>query len=79
MGIVLSLGGLLYLIGWIWLVVIAFRTEGIVWGVIVLLFGWVGGLIFCLVKKAGWAQFALMVVGMVIAGGWYGFYMPVPR
>ena len=76
MGIILSLGSILYLIGWIWLVVIAFRTEGILWGIIVLLFGWIGGLIFCLVKGIGWTQFALMIVGFVIAGGSYGFYSP---
>src|SRR5207247_2034344 len=40
MGMFLGLGGILYLIGWIWLVVIAFRTEGILWGLIVLIFGW---------------------------------------
>ena len=76
MGIVLSLGGILYLIGWIWLAVIAFKTEGVLWGLIVLLLGWVGGLVFCLVKGVGWAQFALMIIGMIIAGGLYGFYSP---
>ena len=78
MGIVLSLGGILYVIGWIWLAVIAFQTHGVLWGIIVLLFGWVGGLIFCLVKGVGWTAFTLMIVGFVIAGGSYGFYSPAP-
>ena len=76
MGMFLGLGGILYLIGWIWLVVIAFRTEGILWGLIVLIFGWLGGLIFCIVKGIGWTPFALMIIGVVLGGAIYGFFMP---
>jgi hypothetical protein len=67
MGIFLGILGLiLFLVGWIWLMVVAGKTSGPLWAVIVFFFNWLGGLIFCIVKKAGWMQWGLMVVGFLL-------------
>lgn len=61
------LGALLFLAGWLWLVVIAFSRAGVLWGLITLVFNWVGGLIFVLVEKeGGWFQLGLIFLGMAM-------------
>jgi hypothetical protein len=68
MQIVGGLGGLLFLIGWIWLIVIAFQTSGTLWGILNIFFQPVMGIIYALVKKVGWLQVGLMIVGFILAG-----------
>jgi hypothetical protein len=65
-GILLGLGGLLCFIGWVWLIIVAGKSSGVLWAVIVFFFNWLGGLIFCIVKKTGWTQWGLMVIGFVL-------------
>ena len=60
------LGALVGLIGWLWLIVVAFKTSGALWGVINIFLQPFTGLIFCIVKKVGWSQFGLMLVGWII-------------
>lgn len=62
-------GGLLVLIGWIWLVVMGFKTE-LVWGLIALLLGPLGALVFGIVKwPMTQTPLILMVVGLILGGG----------
>lgn len=75
-GLLMGLGGLIALIAWVWLVVVAFKEGGPIWGIVVLLFSWVGGLVFCIVKQTGWPQFALMIIGAVLATG--GAFLSIP-
>ncbi len=63
----ISIGGLLTLIGWIWLMVVSFKEGGILWAVLIFFFSWIAGLIFCIVYKDGWIPWALMIVGVVIS------------
>ena len=72
MGILAGLGGLMMLVGWIWLIVIAFQTSGAVWGIVNIFFQPITGLIFCIVNKTGWMQWGIMVVGLLIWGGFGG-------
>lgn len=65
-GLLMALGGILGLVGWIWLIITAFQTSGAVWGIINIFFQPITGLIFCVMKKTGWKQFGIMVVGWVI-------------
>jgi len=67
----MAVGGILALVGWIWLIVVAFKSSGAVWGIINIFFQPLTGLIFCAMKKVGWQQFGIMVLGWVIciAGG----------
>lgn len=69
MGILAGVGGLLALIGWIWLVIVGFQVGGVLWGILNILLQPITGLIFCIVKKAGWIPFILMIVGVVLAVG----------
>lgn len=72
MEIVGLIGGLLALIGLFWLIIIAFQKGGILWGILVVVFSWMGGLVFCIVKKEGWLPLGLLVIGLILAV--IGFY-----
>ncbi len=65
-GILIGLGGLIAVIGWIWLIVVAFKTGGALWGILVFLFNWLAGLIFAIVNKTGWTQLGMMVLGWIL-------------
>ncbi len=68
MQIVGGLGGLLVLIGWVWLIVIAFQKDGALWGILNIFLQPVVGIIYLIVKKAGGLQVALMIVGFIMMG-----------
>lgn len=65
---VMGFGGLIALIGWIWLVVVGFKEGGPLWGILIIFFTWLAGLVFCIMNKTGWLPFALMIIGGVISG-----------
>jgi hypothetical protein len=66
MGILGILGAVIMFVGYIWLIVVAFKTSGALWGIINIFFQPITGLIFCIVKKTGWMQFGIMILGLVI-------------
>ena len=66
-GIAGGIGGLIALIGWVWLIILGFKKSAL-WGIVVILLSWLGGLIFCIVNKEGWLQLALMTIGGILAG-----------
>lgn len=63
----LGIGLLIALIGWVWLIITGFKEGGPLWGVMIILFSWLAGLIFCVVKKTGWAPLIMMIVGGILA------------
>lgn len=65
--IVFFLGCLLALIGWIWLVVLGFKRGGALWGILILLFNWLAGLVFCIMHKIGWTPLVLTIAGGILA------------
>jgi hypothetical protein len=67
MEIIGLIGGLIALIGLFWLVIIAFQEGSILWGILIVVFSWMGGLAFCIVNKKGWLQFALLMLGLILA------------
>ena len=71
MGILGTLGWLIFIVGWIWLVFVAYKTTGALWAVLIFFFHLIAGLIFCIIHKTGWMQLGLMVIGclIMIAGG----------
>ena len=75
MGILAMLGGLIALIGYVWLIVVAFQTSGAIWGIVNIFFQPITGLIFCIVRKTGWKRFAIMVLGVIIWAGLGGLSM----
>ena len=66
-GLIMFVGGLLAFAAYIWLVVVAFKEGGAIWGIVVLLFSGLGGLIFCIVNKTGWLPWIVMVLGGILA------------
>ena len=81
MGIVGILGLVLFLVGWIWLMVIAAKSAGVLWAVLIFFFSIIAGLIFCIMKKVGWMQWGLMLIGwlLLIFGGGLAAYTSMPR
>ena len=66
MGILAMFGAILMFVGWVWLIIIAFKTAGALWGIINIFFQPITGLIFCIVKKTGWLQWLMMILGLVL-------------
>jgi hypothetical protein len=66
--LVIFLGSIVALVGWIWLIVIGFQRGGVLWAVAIFFLSWVGGLIFCIVNKTGWLQLAMIFIGGILAG-----------
>lgn len=64
----IAIGSLIALIGWIWLIVLGFRHGGALWGILIIFFSWLAGLIFCFMHKTGWLPLVLMIVGGIISG-----------
>ena len=80
MGIVGIVGLVLLIVGWIWLMIVAAKTEGILWAVLIFFFSLLAGLIFCIMKKVGWMQWGMMVLGWLIlmfGGGMTAMNLPV--
>ncbi|CAN5502905.1 hypothetical protein BH10BAC5_BH10BAC5_27200 [soil metagenome] len=63
----LVIGGLMAVIGWVMLLIAAFK-DSVLWGLIVLFFSGIGGLVFTIVKKPGWTPILLMIGGGILAG-----------
>jgi len=71
-----SLGGILLLVGSIWLVVIAIQTgqttgEKVLWGLVNFFCQPLGGIIFYIVKKQGLVPLILAIIGAVLTGAGY--------
>ena len=68
-----GLGGLLVLIGAIWLIVIAIQTgettgEKVIWALVNFLCQPLGGIIFYIVKKQGLIPMILVIIGAILSG-----------
>ena len=74
MGIIAMLGGLVMVIGWIWLIVVGFKVSTL-WGILNIIFQPITGLIFCIMNKTGWKQFGIMILGLILWGGFGGLAM----
>jgi len=81
MAILSILGLILLLVGWIWLMVVAGKTSGILWAILIFFFSILAGLIFCIMKKTGWMQWLMMVIGwlLVMFGGGMTAMTSMPR
>ena len=60
------IGSIVMLIGWIWLLVTAFKNGGILWVILIFFFSLIAGLVYCIVKKTGWTQYAMILVGWLV-------------
>lgn len=68
MSILGVLGGILVLVGWIWAIVIAFKTSGALWGVLnIIPIQPLIGIISAAMKKTAWLPVGLMIIGVILS------------
>ncbi len=68
--IVMVIGVLITLIGYIWLIITGFQVGGTMWGVLNIFFQPITGIVFCVMHKTGWIPLVLMILGnILIIGG----------
>ncbi|MGI9035358.1 MAG: hypothetical protein ACR2GD_04890 [Pyrinomonadaceae bacterium] len=72
-----GIGGLLLLIGTIWLIVLAVQTgqttgEKALWGIVNFICQPIGGIVFYAMKRVGLVPLILVIIGWLLAG--YGYY-----
>jgi hypothetical protein len=67
MDILGMLGGILVLVGWIWAVVVAFKTSGALWGILnIIPIQPLIGIISAAMKKTAWLPVGLMIIGVIL-------------
>lgn len=68
MSILGVLGGILVLVGWIWAIVIAFKTSGALWGILnIIPIQPLIGIISAAMKKTAWLPVGLMIIGVILS------------
>ena len=72
MDILAIIGAVTFSIGWAWLAITAFQKGNYFWGILIILFHSVAGLIFAIVKKTGWSEYSVLLIGMILL--FVGFY-----
>jgi len=77
-----GIGGLLLLIGIIWLIVIAIQTgkttgEKVLWALVNFLCQPLGGIIFFIVKRQGMVPLILVIIGWLLTA--YGYSTSLPE
>ncbi len=66
-----AIGGIVYLIGWIWMIVTAIQTgettaDKAIWGLVCFFCGPLGSIIFFAVKRQGLYPLLMMIGGVVL-------------
>ena len=59
---------ILILVGWIWAIVIAFKTSGALWGILnIIPIQPLIGIISAAMKKTAWAPVGVMILGVILS------------
>ncbi len=66
MSILVMIGGILLLVGWIWNIVVSFKMGGTLWGVLNIFFQPIVGIISAFMQKTQWPPVGLMILGLVL-------------
>jgi hypothetical protein len=63
------LGSILFLAGWIWTIITAFKGGGTLWGVLNIIpcIQPIIGVVSAVLKKAAWAPVGLMILGIILS------------
>ena len=68
MSILATLGGILILVGWIWAIVVAFKTSGALWGILnIIPIQPLIGIISAALKKTAWLPVGIMILGVILS------------
>ncbi len=66
MGILLTIGGILVLVGWIWNIITSFKMGGALWGILNIFFQPIIGIISALMHKTDWMPVGVMILGLIL-------------
>jgi hypothetical protein len=68
MSILGMLAAVLILVGWIWAIVVAFKTSGALWGILnIIPIQPLIGIVSAAMKKTAWLPVGLMILGVVLS------------
>ncbi|MGQ0542834.1 MAG: hypothetical protein ACT4O9_13430 [Blastocatellia bacterium] len=62
----LILGGILMLVGWIWNIIVSFKTGGTLWGVLNIFLQPIVGIISAAMGKTQWLPVGVMILGVIL-------------
>lgn len=66
MSILLILGGILMLVGWIWNIIVSFKMGGTLWGVLNIFLQPIVGIISAAMGKTQWLPVGVMILGVIL-------------
>lgn len=59
---------ILILVGWVWAIIIAFKTSGALWGILnIIPIQPLIGIISAAMKKTAWAPVGIMILGVILS------------
>ena len=68
MSILGMLAAVLILVGWIWAIVVAFKTSGALWGILnIIPIQPLIGIVSAGMKKTAWLPVGLMILGVILS------------
>ena len=68
MSILGMLAAVLILVGWIWAIVVAFKTSGALWGILnIIPIQPLIGIVSAAMKKTAWIPIGLMILGVILS------------
>lgn len=68
MSILGMLAAVLILVGWIWAIVVAFKTSGALWGILnIIPIQPLIGIVSAAMKKTAWIPVGLMILGVILS------------
>ena len=66
MSILLIVAGILVFVGWIWNIVVSFKTGGTLWGILNIFLQPIVGIISAAMGKTSWTPVGVMILGMIL-------------
>ena len=68
MSILVTIGGILTLVGWLWAIINGFQTSGALWGIInIIPIQPIIGVVSAAMKKISWNPVFVMLAGVVLS------------
>jgi len=62
-----TVGSIVILIGWIWTIVMAFKTSGVLWGILnIVPLQPLIGIISAAMKKVAWTPVLVLIIGTIL-------------
>ena len=64
-----AIGGILFLVGWVWTIITAFKGGGTLWGVLNIIpcIQPIIGIVSAALRKAEWVPVGIMILGAILS------------